>query len=672
MRKREFLGGAALAAMVAAGQPLRVRAQVRLRYGGDAAFAPFEHLDAQGRPAGFQIDLLAALSEVTGLGFDIALQPWARTEAAFRAGELDVVAMVDTAERRQWARFTHGHATPAFAIYHPARGMPTQGLQDLVGLRIAMLDRPAMRDTLARWLPALPGPFVGVAEPAQALAAVRDGQADVALLPRAYGDPLLPGLGGALMAQPLSLPLQTYAFAVSPARPDLQAQLQAGLDRLEAEGRLEALRLRWLSSHQDLAARLAAERGLAAQRDWTWLVAGGGAATAAVLGTGLWRRGRHVAAERARRTQAEQALAEARALLERSFVQHPDPMLLVEAGSAVVRDVNLALPALLGTHAEALIGQPLPALARHVDATALAALVAMLDTQGHVTAAPLRLIRADGSPRDCLVSAERLPLGEHPLVFCLLRDITDTLAADARLHADYQAQVQAAQQARQLAEQRLAEATRGLAHDLKAPLRAVEGLNGLLRVRLAAGHVDEALVCSQHIERATQRMTALVNALTRLAQVGHAPVQRQSVDMQRLARDTWQWLTLNQPLRRDDARIEALPVAQADPDLCAQVWQNLLDNAFKYSARVAVPRIRVDSHRDGAGQWYRVTDNGAGFDTGQVGAGFQPFRRYHEASQFEGTGVGLSLVQRIVEHHGGELRVRSAPGVGTVVEFRLG
>ena len=123
------------------------------------------------------------------------------------------------------------------------------------------------------------------------------------------------------------------------------------------------------------------------------------------------------------------------------------------------------------------------------------------------------------------------------------------------------------------------------------------------------------------------------------------------------------------------ALLEALLVADqqllSHEQLVAQVWQNLLHNAWKYSARADVARIRVDSFDDERGRWYRVTDNGAGFDMRRARGLFQPFRRMHPSSQFEGSGVGLSLVQRIVQHHGGEVRLRSQEGVGTVAEFTL-
>jgi signal transduction histidine kinase len=282
---------------------------------------------------------------------------------------------------------------------------------------------------------------------------------------------------------------------------------------------------------------------------------------------------------------------------------------------------------------------------------------------------PLQLTALDGQVRDCLLSADPMAVGDSVQLFCVLQDITERLRQDAALRREYDAL------ARQLASAReeLQQFTRAVSHDLKAPLRAVQGFAGLLRDRLRDGHVQEALDYSEHIDRAAARMGSMLDALSRLAQVGGRALRRSAVDMQALAADTWAMLVAGeaQPARVE-WRLEALPAAEADPDLVAQVWQNLLHNALKYSAGVAAPKVRVDSHAEGGRTWYRVTDNGAGFDMAHAGGRlFQPFQRMHGADQFSGTGIGLSVVRRIVELHGGEITLRSAKGVGTVAEFTL-
>ncbi|MEQ1515742.1 MAG: transporter substrate-binding domain-containing protein [Usitatibacteraceae bacterium] len=680
LSKRDFLRSAVF--LLAVGAPKMVTAQARrvIRYGGDAAFAPFESLDAQGRPQGFEMDLLAALSEVLGVDFQIALQPWEKTEAEFKRGAFDVIALVDTAERRQWALFTHGHATPALAIYHRQEQGEPQGLQDLSGRRIALLNTEATRDMMAKWLTGITGPFVRVANAGEALLAVQEGRADVALLPRAYADPLLAaGNVPDVRASRLSLGLQTYAFAVAPGQDALRSELQRGLDELERTGKLEILRTKWLSSHREFAVRGKLERGLTLQREWTWGIGGVSAVALGWMGVGLWRRGRRIAAEKQRRREAELALQQAEALLERTFAHNPEPMLIVESDSGLVRDGNAAVLALLGVKADGLIGKSVDTLGQHIDADALNQLVGSLDSEGALDAMPLQLTRADGVGRQCLISAERMSIGAVAQVFCLIRDVTDQLQHDAAMRSAYEVLASelagarrehaAAVAGRARAETHLHEFTSMIAHDLKAPVNAVHGFSGILRERLLAGHVEEALDFNDRISRVAERMNAMISALYRLAQVTKQPLQRRPVDMAQLARDTQLLLTASHPERTTEFRFAELPVAQADPDMAAQVWQNLLENAAKYSARVAKPMVAVDSFCDDRGTWYRVADNGAGFDMSTARLLFQPFQRMHTNKEFEGTGVGLSLVRRIIDHHGGEIRLRSAPGVGTVAEF---
>ncbi len=690
----------------------------RLRYGGDRAFAPYESLDAQGRPQGFQIDLLAALGARLGTVVDVQLRPWPETEAAFRAGQCDLVAMVPTAERRSWARFTRGHASPVLGVYRRQDLPEPQGPQALAGLRLAVLDGEAMRETLATLLGTLPPPAVVAATPLAALQAVARGQADAAVLLQAYADPLLKdsqqggdrGVDlGVIRAGSLPLGAQSYGFAVLPGREALLQRLQQALEAMEADGSLDALRLRWLPSHRALAEAHRLQARVAQSRQWTWAVAGSATLAVAGLGWALSRRQRQAQAERQQRLQAEAALQRAEDLLERSFTQHPQAMLVVERGTAMVRDANQAAHRLLGVGAGSLIGQPLARLQQHLPAALLQTLAAALDMDGEIVGAPLQLRSADGSVRDCLLNADELAVGDSVQVFCLLQDVTDTLRHDAQLRAGYdsllaelrrtEGELDQTRQQRARAEERLEDFTQAVTHDLKAPLRALQGLTGLLRARVQAGHTREALAYTHHIERAGERMQQMVAALGRLAQVTRQPLQRQPVEMGALARGSWALLTMAHPEWAVRCDVDVLPVAQGDASLLGLVWQNLLENAAKFSAArpnagadadadadakaasrpaspargpgPGQPRVRVDSHQDERGTWYRITDNGVGFDMSRAAGLFQPFVRLHPDPRWAGSGIGLAQVRRIVELHGGDVRLRSAPGVGTVAEFTL-
>lgn len=656
--------------------------QGRIRYGGDAAFAPFESLDVNGRPAGFQIDLLADLGRVLNIEFEVSLKPWQQTEQAFRDGNLDVISMVDTESRRDWALFARGHATPALAVYRPAAKLEAQGPHDLQGQRVAVLEGEAMRGTLSTWLAGLHGPFLRFPNAAQALAALHQGQADVALLPRAHAEPLLvAGQAPGIVGSHLNLALQTYALAVSPGQQALLARLQAGLDRLEANGQLEALRTRWLGSHREGADKRQAQPGWAGQPTWAWGVGAASATGLAALAWQLQRRGRRLAAEHLAREQAESALQRAEELLDHTFAQHADPMLLIEPGSTRLLDANAAVQSLLGVPVSEIVGRPLQELAAHVDANSLAVLVHAMRDEDALHATPLSVRRADGQQRHCVVSADRLVLGSAATVLCVVRDVTEQLAHDAALRAGYDValadlahsrrELQAAQQRQASAEGELNEFTRAVTHDLKSPLFAMQGLAGLLRERLQAGHVQEALGISDQITRSARRMRSMITAMASLTQVAREPLCRLSVDMVAVVEETWAMLCAAHPERRCELRVAPLPHARADPVLTAQVWQNVLDNAAKYSARGEKPQVAVDSFQNARGTWFRVADNGVGFDRAKAQGLFQPFQRMHAGTQFEGQGVGLSLVRRIVQHHGGEIRLRSAPGVGTVAEFTL-
>ena len=673
MRRRAFLCGSALA--VASSVALPQPAAKRLRYGGDAAFAPFEYLDANGKPAGFQIDLLAALAPEIGVEFDVVLAPWQQTEREFRDGRLDLIAMVDTVERRKWARFAHGHATPALSFYFAHGTREPNGLNDLEGLRVAVPDTEAMRDTMRKWLSGVPGAFVPVPDAQQALVAVREKQADMALLPRAYADPLL-GTDAfrGLAASHQILPLQTYAFALPADQGALALALQGALDRLEADGRLEALRVRWLSSHREIAQRLLLERGLVKQTEWTFGVATVSALAVAALGFGFWRHRRIAVAEKASRRGAEM-------LMRHAFELHADAMVLFDRTDGIVRDANAAMLNLVGVKPDEVIGQPLSVLDRHCEEEQLRFLVQTLDLEGSLNGHPLRVRRTDGALRDCLITGDILEIGQTRFLFCIVRDITDQLANDQALRRTYEQigaelrevrkELQSTREAKALAENRLQEFTRSVAHDLKTPVNAVQSFSGLLHQRLADGDVQEAKRYSAHIERAARRMASMIDALTRLAQIGRTPLTRGTVDMAKVAQETWTLVSAGEPERRVQIRIEPLPPAQGDADLVAQIWQNLLGNAWKYTAHNRDAAVRIDSHRDARGTWYRITDNGDGFDMTKAKLLFQPFQRMHSSNRYEGSGVGLSLVRRIVEHHGGEVRVRSTPGVGTIAEFTL-
>jgi light-regulated signal transduction histidine kinase (bacteriophytochrome) len=165
-------------------------------------------------------------------------------------------------------------------------------------------------------------------------------------------------------------------------------------------------------------------------------------------------------------------------------------------------------------------------------------------------------------------------------------------------------------------------------------------------------------------------MTLLIDHLLELSRVARSEVHRRRVDLGELGHAIVADLRQAQPARQVEVDIAGDLVAHADPTLVRAVLENLLGNAWKYSA--LTPNARIELRGEvGEHAVYRVRDNGAGFDMAHAGKLFVPFQRLHSAEEFEGTGVGLATVQRIVRLHGGEVWADAAPGRGATFSFTL-
>jgi PAS domain S-box-containing protein len=207
-----------------------------------------------------------------------------------------------------------------------------------------------------------------------------------------------------------------------------------------------------------------------------------------------------------------------------------------------------------------------------------------------------------------------------------------------------------------------------VSHDLRAPLRAIDGFSRMLQQRSAAALDEEARGLLQRVRGAARRMGQLIEDLIAFSRIGRAALHRRAVDLSALARAVAKELEAGAPERRVEWRIAEGLEAHADPGLARVVLENLLGNAWKYSAKT--PRAMIEFARTAGGE-FMVRDNGAGFDPAHSDGLFQPFRRLHAAEDFEGTGIGLATVKRIVERHGGAVRGEGAVGAGAAFYFTL-
>jgi signal transduction histidine kinase len=209
-----------------------------------------------------------------------------------------------------------------------------------------------------------------------------------------------------------------------------------------------------------------------------------------------------------------------------------------------------------------------------------------------------------------------------------------------------------------------------VSHDLRAPLRAIGGFAQILEEDYAGVLDDQGKAHIERICQGARRMTALIDDLLALSRITRTPVSSESVDLSELAIAVVADLRLDQPRREVDVEIDVRMIARGDRSLLRIALVNLIGNAWKYTSRSANPKIEFRRY-PGAGDTFFVRDNGAGFDMAHAGTLFAPFRRLHSASEFEGSGIGLATVQRIIARHRGSVWAEAEPGRGATFFFSL-
>jgi two-component system NtrC family sensor kinase len=210
-----------------------------------------------------------------------------------------------------------------------------------------------------------------------------------------------------------------------------------------------------------------------------------------------------------------------------------------------------------------------------------------------------------------------------------------------------------------------------VSHDLRAPLRSIDGFSQAL-IEDYGDRLDEtAKNYLQRIRAAAQRMAALIDDMLLLSRISRAQVNRERVDISSLAHTVAEELKNENPERVVAVKIQPGLTTHADRGLMRVLLDNLLGNAWKFTARTSDARIELRAQAQGADTVFFVKDNGAGFDMAHANVLFQPFQRLHDAADFPGTGIGLATVQRVVDHHGGRIWAEGKVGCGATMFFTI-
>ncbi|HUP25772.1 MAG TPA: PAS domain S-box protein [Thermoanaerobaculia bacterium] len=329
--------------------------------------------------------------------------------------------------------------------------------------------------------------------------------------------------------------------------------------------------------------------------------------------------------------------------------------------------VNPAAEALFGWSVEEAIGQPLailvPERLREAHTRGLERVLAGEEPRMIGRTSELMALHRDGSELPIELSLASWRQYDGDLSFCaIIQDISARKEDEAALHR-YAAELE-------IANRELEAFTHSASHDLRAPLRAIQAFGGFLLED--SGHLldERGLEHARRMCAAAGRMRELIDGLLALARASRQELVPETVDLTALAHQVTDELRAATPEREVEVRIAEGLVAHGDSNLLGLLLHNLLGNAWKFTSKTERAEIELAALATGETTYY-LKDNGAGFDMQFADQLFQPFRRLHAESEFPGTGMGLSLVHRIVERHRGRVWAESTPGNGATFYFEL-